>query len=391
MTKLFMFEKPLGMRDTLPALFEAKRRVRANLMNETELWGFRFIETPALEYYETIGEASAIMDSQLFKLLDRDGRNLVLRPDMTAPIARVAASKLLKEQNPVRLAYCTNVYRAQEKEGGRPAEFEQFGVELVGDKTVSADAEVIALMMSVLNKAGVDQFHVAIGHIGFVQALMLDILGTEERASVLRQFLYEKNYVGYRVHVDSLPLSSIDKQRLVGLLDLKGGPEILRLAKELIDTPTVEELEQLLECFQSYDDRASLTFDLSLVSHMHYYTGILFEVYGITVGFPLGNGGRYNELYKKFGQDVPSTGFGLRLDRMMEEVNEIHVTYPPHCVVFSRENRVKAYKRAQTLRESGTKVILQDINGVEDVDALTKQYTALEFYIGHFPRKEGQS
>ena len=99
-----MFEKPLGMRDTLPVLYETKVSVRNKMSDEIKKWGYQFIETPALEYYETIGEASAILDQQLFKLLDTQGHTLVLRPDMTTPIARVAASKLLHKRNSTSLS-----------------------------------------------------------------------------------------------------------------------------------------------------------------------------------------------------------------------------------------------------------------------------------------------
>lgn len=167
MTKPFMFEKPLGMRDTLPVLYETKVSARNKMSNEIKKWGYQFIETPALEYYETIGEASAILDQQLFKLLDSQGHTLVLRPEMTAPIARVAASKLLKQQIPLRLAYSANVYRAQQREGGRPAEFEQIGIECIGNKSISADAEMIALLADVLKAAGLQEFKISIGHIGF--------------------------------------------------------------------------------------------------------------------------------------------------------------------------------------------------------------------------------
>ena len=207
-TKPFMFEKPLGMRDTLPMLYETKVSVRNKMSDEIKKWGYQFIETPALEYYETIGEASAILDQQLFKLLDSQGHTLVLRPDMTAPIARVAASKLLKQQIPLRLAYSANVYRAQQREGGRPAEFEQIGIECIGNKSISADAEMIALLADVLKAAGLKEFKISIGHIGFLQEFFLSILGTEERASVLRKFLYEKNYVGFREDRKSTRLNS---------------------------------------------------------------------------------------------------------------------------------------------------------------------------------------
>lgn len=111
---------------------------------------------------------------------------------MTAPIARVAASKLLKQQIPLRLAYSANVYRAQQREGGRPAEFEQIGIECIGNKSISADAEMIALLADALKAAGLQEFKISIGHIGFLQEFFLSILGTEERASILRKFLYEK-------------------------------------------------------------------------------------------------------------------------------------------------------------------------------------------------------
>jgi len=92
MSKLFMFEKPIGMRDTLPHIYETKKKIKDQIGREFKLAGYQFIETPALEYYETVGTASAILDQQLFKLLDQQGHTLVLRPDMTTPIARMAAS-----------------------------------------------------------------------------------------------------------------------------------------------------------------------------------------------------------------------------------------------------------------------------------------------------------
>lgn len=192
---MFMFEKPLGMRDTLPLLFETKKQLRQKMTGAIEKWGYQFIETPTLEFYDTVGVQSAILDGQLFKLLDQEGHTLVLRPDMTAPIARVAASRFYQENYPLRLAYDANVFRAQQREGGRPAEFEQIGTELIGDATTSADAEMIALMIAVLKEAGLRDFKVAIGHIGYANALFKEILGNQERADVLIRYLYEKNYV----------------------------------------------------------------------------------------------------------------------------------------------------------------------------------------------------
>ncbi len=381
-----MFEKPVGMRDTLPHIYETKRKLKDAIEDQMRSWGYQFIETPALEYYDTVGEASAILDQQLFKLLDQQGNTLVLRPDMTTPIARTAASKLLKEQVPLRLAYSANVYRAQQREGGRAAEFAQIGVENIGDATISADAEVIALMVSAMKEIGLTEFQVSIGHIRFVEKLFQQILGTEERASTLRRYLYEKNYVGYREHVRSLSLSSIDKQRLLNFLQLHGDESCLQMADELIEDgagkEAIDELRQLIDLLKDYGIEPYVKFDLSLVSHMSYYTGILFETYADGVGYPVGNGGRYNNLLEKFGQPASATGFGLRLDFLLEAKGELVETEGIHCVIFSKERRKEAIEAAAKLRAQGEQVVLQDLAGVKDVDRFTSACRKVSYYVG---------
>lgn len=386
MSRLFMFEKPLGMRDTLPELHETKDRVRSSIEIEMKRWGFQFIETPTLEYYETVGNASAILDQQLFKLLDQQGHTLVLRPDMTAPIARVAASKLFNDHVPLRLAYSANVFRAQQREGGRPAEFEQIGVECIGDDSVSADGEMIALAISSLKKAGLEQFQLSVGHVGFVNELFVQILGTEERARELTKYLYEKNYVGYREHVKSLPLSSIDTQRLLAFLELRGGPEIIGKASELVENgkgkAAIDELRLLWDVMEDFGETDRMKFDLTIVSHMSYYTGILFEVYAGKVGFPIGNGGRYDRLLEKFGKTTGATGFAIRLDRLLESLGSLGKPEPVTCILFSPERRKEAYQLAAKRREEGQRIVLQDISTVKNLDTCSDTFADVVFLIG---------
>ncbi|MED4231087.1 ATP phosphoribosyltransferase regulatory subunit [Priestia megaterium] len=386
MSKLFMFEKPLGMRDTLPALFERKKQVRNQLADEIGSWGYQYMATPTVEYYETVGSASAILDQQLFKLLDKEGHTLVLRPDVTTPFARVAASKLLNN-SPLRLAYEANVFRAQQREGGRPAEFEQIGVELIGDATMSSDAEVIALMIGALKRAGLKSFKVAIGHIGFVNSLFLEIVGNEERANVLRRFLYEKNYVGYRNHVKDLNLSSIDKQRLLQLLNLRGDEKKIEEAVELVENEggkkAAGDLKKLWNMLDAYGVTDEIKIDFNLVSHMSYYTGILFEVFAENVGFHIGNGGRYDQLLEKFASKTPATGFGIQLDRLIEALGE--EVYEPSAVygiLYSQERLNEALALAAEQRKQGYRVVTQEIAGVDDVDVFTAQFEEVTFLIG---------
>ncbi|CUB20999.1 ATP phosphoribosyltransferase regulatory subunit [Bacillus spizizenii] len=390
---MFMFEKPHGMRDTLPGLYETKKKVRQSLTDLIDKWGYQFMETPTLEFYDTVGVQSAIEEQQLFKLLDQDGKTLVLRPDMTGPIARVAASKLLKHDHPLRVGYAANVFRAQEREGGRPAEFEQVGVELIGDGTTSADAEVIALVIGALKSAGLASFKIAIGHAGIADALFVEVLGNVERADVLRRFLYEKNYVGYREHVKSLPLSSIDKSRLLELLELRGGIEVCGRAEEIVDSAqgksVVDELKALWDILEDYGCTENVRLDLNMVSHMSYYTGILFEVYAENVGFVIGSGGRYNKLLGHFDSPAPATGFGLRIDRLIEALHMKDEPCDIDAVIFSKEQRAQAIAYANEERMKGNKVVLQDLSGIENIDQMTKSFANVTYFIG--ARKEEQN
>ncbi|MBP3037911.1 ATP phosphoribosyltransferase regulatory subunit [Bacillaceae bacterium Marseille-Q3522] len=378
-----MFEKPLGMRDTLPELYETKYRIRSRIQQEMKAWGYRFIDTPTLEYYETVGAASAILDQKLFKLLDQQGHTLVLRPDMTAPIARVAAAKLLKANMPLRLAYSANVFRAQQREGGRPAEFEQIGIECIGDRSISADGEGIALMAASLKRAGLEQFQISVGHIGFVHAFFRQFLLTDKRVQELMQFLYEKNYVGYREYVGGLSLPQEDKRCLLAFLTLKGGVEVIDQAYQLLKRnegkQEIAALKQLWGIIVDLEEESRLKFDLTLVSHMSYYTGIVFEIYAGKVGFPIGNGGRYDLLLKKFGKMTEATGFAIRLDRLLEAIGSMEKKDKIQCILYDDKNRREAYRVAKENRRAGKMVVLQNITGVDDIKRCAGQYDHVLF------------
>src|SRR5690554_1891450 len=178
MSKPKVFEKPGGVKDYLPEAVNKLRTIEWNVLACMKSWGYRQIMTPTLEYYDTVGLASSTANEKLFKLLDKRGTTLVLRSEMTAPIARVVASLLKEENLPLRLSHHSNVFRAIEEEAGREAEFFQTGVELVGDGSAEADAEVIALAIACLKAAGVADFKIALGHIGFLNGLLNSTLAS---------------------------------------------------------------------------------------------------------------------------------------------------------------------------------------------------------------------
>ncbi|MFC7371029.1 ATP phosphoribosyltransferase regulatory subunit [Fictibacillus iocasae] len=386
MPRPFVFEKPAGMRDKLPLFFQASEQIKQQLLKKINEWGYQMVQTPTLEYFDTVGEASAISDQQLFKLLDMEGSTLVLRPDMTAPIARVVSSSMKQVAYPLRLSYSAPVFRAQQREGGRPAEFEQVGVELIGDGTMSAEAEVLALMNDVLRETGIRTFTITIGHIGFVQELFIEILGNEERAEELRRFLFEKNYVGYANFVKNLPLSSIDSARLLKLLECRGGDRALDMAMDLAGTEkgkkAVQDLKELKEILSTYGAAEAINFDFTLLSHMSYYTGIVFEGYAAGIGSPIAGGGRYDDLLSRFDRSAPAIGFAVRLDYVMEAIGQHEGVTNRTCILYSGERRKEALLAAAEKRSKGIPAVAQDVAGVEDIDAFTKRFTDVVYLIG---------
>lgn len=355
------------MKDVLPELVKQKKFLLQNIQKTLQSWGYELIETPTLEFYDTVGGVSATIEQRLFKLLDRSGRTLVLRPDLTAPIARVVSSLLKNKPFPIRLAYEGNVYRAQEKEAGRNAEFPEVGIELIGEKAPDADAEVIALAVAALRVAQVPSFKLAIGHIGFLHAFLGELLNNAEQEQHCQQLLHQKNYVGYREYINQLNISAATKNELNTLLTLRGDVQLFSKVKRLVNDPkskkAVDDLTELYDVLQLHGVQDAIIFDLSLISHRDYYTGVFFEVYADHIGFPICSGGRYDHLLGQFGRPAPATGFSLKVDRLLE-VSQLQV---PSChrkvlITYTHYERKEAFQLANKLRQQQADVTLHRLN-----------------------------
>ncbi|QUG42671.1 ATP phosphoribosyltransferase regulatory subunit [Psychrobacillus sp. INOP01] len=373
MSKIQMFEKPLGMRDSFPEVNEQKEYIRSTARDFIRKKGYDFIKTPSVEYFETIGKASAIDESSLFKLVDNQGEMLVLRPDMTTPIARIAASKLLKEKNPLRLAYYADVFRAQQREGGRPAEFEQLGLELVGDFSPYADSEIIYTAIELLKALGVESFRITIGHAEILTAFLTNYTNSTEQVEMLRQLLVEKNLVGFSQKLESMDLLKVQKENLIKIIDYTIDSNVFTDFRQFLNDDQqylidqVEELQELLE-FQ-LNDFSIVSFDFSLASHMSYYTGMLFEIHAAGSGFSIGNGGRYDELFKQFDEKVGATGFGIRVDRLLEVLPKVVVDEKHTLLLFDKGSFSKANVLAEARRNASEYVTLQYAESVNDIEA----------------------
>ncbi|TFE24759.1 ATP phosphoribosyltransferase regulatory subunit [Cohnella luojiensis] len=362
MTKPKVFEKPTGVKDYLPHAVTKLRRIERSVLECMRLWGYEQIMTPTIEYYDTVGVASSTSDQKLFKLLNQRGTTIVLRSDMTAPIARVVGSLLKDKPFPIRLSYHGNVFRAFEEEGGREAEFFQTGVELVGDSSPEADAEIIALAVASLQAAGVPSFKIAMGHVGFLNGLFQETLpGLESEQEALKACLLQRDHVGYRDVIRNLSLDAEWKRELEDILRLRGGQEVCAQALQLSANEgaqaAIKHLCEVWDVLEAYGIQEHVLIDLTMIGDFSYYTGMTFEGYASHLGFPVCSGGRYDNLLAQFGRPAHATGFALKTTRILEVVEDAAQEQVRTLVVYDKTSRLEALTVAGRRREQGESVI----------------------------------
>jgi ATP phosphoribosyltransferase regulatory subunit len=351
-----VFEKPIGVKDYLPDAVARLRRIERDVLACMRKWGYLEIMTPTLEFYDTVGAASSTSDGKLFKLLDKRGTTMVLRSDVTAPIARVVSSLLKEQQLPLRLSYHSNVFRALDDKSSRETEFFQTGVELVGEQSSDADAEIVALAIESLRAAGIDDFKIALGHVGFLNGLFGETLAhSEEAQTQLKALLLARDYVGYREAVKQLHVSDEARTELEGVIRLRGGQEVLNqaaaLSKDEDALTAIAHLNEVVSVLTDYGLASHVMIDLTMLGDFSYYTGMIFEGYAANMGFPVCSGGRYDNLLTQFGRPAPATGFALKTNRILESVaNDPTESVARTVLTYTKATRKEVLQQAQQLR-----------------------------------------
>lgn len=313
---------PYGTRDFLPQEAKYKRMVESRLAALFAQWGYDEVVTPTFEYLETI-VTGADRDSaeNWFKFIDKSNHILALRPDMTAPIARVAATRLKENTLPAKLFYLTNVFRYEQAQAGRQCEFYQGGVELLGIAGPEADAEIIALAVAAMQKAGLQHFQISIGQVEFINGIMAESGLSAEQRQEVKQLIISRNLVGLGEMLEQSDLSAELKDLLRQIPVLYGKEDLLQKAYAMVSNPVsraaLDNLADIYALLQQYGVAQYVSFDLSLIRDFEYYTGMVFEGYTPGLGFPLCGGGRYDKLVASFGVDSPATGFALGIERVL--------------------------------------------------------------------------
>ncbi len=313
---------PPGVRVFLPREAGRKRDLEGKLLSVFSRWGFQEIVTPTFEYYEASGPGGSALSEEAFKIIDREtGHILALRSDITPQIARIASTLLATQPRPLRLCYCTSVFRHARAGGFVQREFHQGGVELIGLSSLEADAEVVAIAAESLREVGLEDFRLALGHTGFFRGILQELgVGGSERERI-RAAVLKKDSSTLEKILKGVGVPPGSRVRLSELPDLFGGPEVLKRARSLISNRrsrrALADLEKIHRMLEIYGLSGYVTFDLSEIRGFDYYTGIIFEGFLEGFSYPVCGGGRYDELLSRYGDAAPATGFAVDIDRLL--------------------------------------------------------------------------
>jgi len=350
-----------GMRDITPEQYYALKKVEEGLSKVAEAFGYRRIETPAVEHFEVLArKAGREIVDEIYYFRDKAGRELGLRFDMTVPVARVLSYRL-DEPKPVRWYYFTKVWRYDEPQHGRYREFHQFGVELVGSDSPRADAEVLALMAKSLEAVGVRDYVIKLNDRAAMDRMLASLGVGGSREEVLRA-LDKRGKVPDGEILEMLRRAGLDGATAEALMALiserRPGSEAPDFFSKY-DRDLGERYSRIVKALDAYGVLGRFEVDLSIVRGLDYYTGLVFEAYAGEYRLAVGGGGRYDNLIELYsGVKTPALGFAIGVERLMEAAGITRAERPLDYYIYPvTEDAFKtAVEVAEALRDKGASV-----------------------------------
>lgn len=362
-----LLHTPDGVRDIYDMECGKKLMVQEKIQQIFYLYGCQSIETPTFEFFDIFNkDRGSVSSGEMFKFFDRDNNTLVLRPDMTPAIARCIAKYFHDETMPLRLCYLERTFLNSSSYQGRLKESTQTGVELIGDDSCDADAEMIAMVIHALKAVGLQDFQVELGQVEFFRGLLQEAGMDEETEDQLRDLIENKNYFGVEELVTAQNMDEDLKQVLLRLPELFGSLEQIREVKKMTGNlralHAIERLETTWQILKDYGLESYVSFDLGMLSKYKYYTGIIFKAYTYGTGDYVVTGGRYDKLLVQFGKDAPAVGFAIVIDSLLLALARqnilIGVSMVNTMILYDEPAQAAAVRLADTFRSKGMAVQL---------------------------------
>jgi ATP phosphoribosyltransferase regulatory subunit len=348
-----LLQIPYGVQCFHGSAAHFRRAVERRVVDVFSGWSYDEITLPLFDYYEVFDRGGGLTETdRIYRFIGRRGEILALRPDFTALAAKVVASRLADRPLPLRLFYTGEVLRYQRPKAGRQEDLYQIGLEHIGNG-LAADLEVLLVALESLERLGIDDGVLTVGHAGFVLGLLEEMnISQETRPNVL-EAMRARDSDRLEQALERRPPSALSES-----MTLSGGVEVLERARGLShrteSRAALERLESIVEELRRLGLGQKIQFDLGEVLSFDYYTGMVFEIHAPGLGLPLGGGGRYDSLIGRFGHPRPAVGFCFSLDRIVQLMARRKPEWaerPESRVVSSSE-----LSEALALRKQGRKV-----------------------------------
>ena len=373
-----LLHTPEGVRDIYAEEYARKLAVEQKIQHVFSLYGYQSIETPVFEFFDIFKKERGSVGSQgMYKFFDRDNNTLVLRPDMTPPIARCVAKYYMDETKPLRLCYLGPTFINGTSYQGRLKESTQTGAELIGDDTADADAEMIAMVIDALKETGLKEFQVELGQVEFYRGLVEESGMNEETQEQLRILIENKNYFGVEELLSEQTMGEDLKKLFLKLPELFGDIDQIRLAKSMTTNEralgAIHRLEEVQEILDSYGLGDYVSYDLGMLSKYSYYTGIIFKAYTSGTGEYIVAGGRYDKLLEQFGKKAAAVGFAIMADQLLLALSRqkirIDVKMNDTIILYDPAARDRAIRLVCQFRNAGIPAQLTPRAESESMDA----------------------
>lgn len=351
-----MIQRPRGTRDFGPEEMEKRRSLESKMRREAALFGFREVTTPIFEHTElfTIKSGPNVVE-EIYAFTDKGGRDISLRPELTAPVMRFFVNELTNYPRPLKMFYFGQCFRYERPQSGRFREFYQFGAELIGNPGPESDAEVIALAASIMRSVGLKDYNIRIGHIGVLRGLLASSGVEGAQAAPILQKLDKKEYEEASARMAEAGISADEAERIIEITKTSG-------PKEVLDKIEGEVRDHLLEIFKilSYYGFDNVQVDLGVVRGLDYYTGMVFEMDAPVLGAEkqICGGGSYSLTELFGGERTFSTGFGIGFDRTLLALEREGYQAPSHVIdafviPVTPSMKEDAFRIAAQLRREG--------------------------------------
>jgi histidyl-tRNA synthetase len=373
-------QAPRGTRDLLGEELQSIRYVMRRMEEIFKRYGYEEIETPIFEHLELFTKKSgSSVVKQLYAFKDKSSRDLALRPEITAPVARVYIQRLRSRPKPVKLFYFGSCFRYEEPQSKRWRQFLQSGAEILGTSDPLADAEVAALSSHIMEDLGFADFELRLGHIRLLRELLAHAGVKGEAQDPILRAIDSKEEKRLSEEIRSAGIKPAEERLLRELISLRGEVSILDRAPALLRgipgaTAALKNLQAIISCLPPMGVK-NFSLDLGIARGLDYYTDFVFEVY--LGGVQVAGGGRYDELVEQLGgEPTPAVGVAFGIDRIAQTLLErgmVPLRDRLDCLVLPVDEsvRAEAMKLVSELRRKGL---------AADIDLLGRKFSkALEY------------